>query len=469
MRPFNSLPARSFLLIVAFSISFASLLEAQTEADRKIIEMATVIEKHVSEIRGHPIKRSVEKGIYTRDQLMEFLEENFDKEMPEEKMAAWEASLKIFGYIPEEMDLEETLMAFLVSQIGGFYDPEEKRLNCLTSKLTFLQRIVMAHEIAHSLQDQYMDLTGYYKDVEFNDDILAARQSVIEGEATRIMNTYPQRYPREMAEDMSEVKPMDLGMFMAEQLASLQGAPPYFAETMTFPYVDGEKFIKDALKRGGWKVVDELYRNPPHSSEQILHPEKFFDRIEEPIKITLPDMEGVLGKEWQKISENSAGEIQVRILIKCTADPIRALRASAGWGGDTYSVYRRDDTGDTLMVWGLTFDTEKDAREFIDAEKKGLGRKYKAWGLAEKAEVQVEVDNALLEADLLKAENGATALFGRRGRDVVVLDSFPDDGPFLIKAFVKAFEFEKGTFDFEALKPPPFKEKKKEITSDGPW
>lgn len=476
MSPFSRLLIRfSFFILLSCQLA-VPFLEGQTEADRKIIDMALVIEEHVSEIRGNPIKRSVEKGIYTRDQLKEFLLKNFDKEMPEEKMAAWEATLKIFGFVPEEMDLHETLMTFLVSQIGGFYDPEEKRLNCLTSKLTFLQRIVMAHEIAHALQDQYMDLVGFYKDVEFNDDLLAARQAVIEGEATRVMNIYPLRYPREMAEDMSELKPMDLGVFMAEQLASVQGAPPYFAESMTFPYMDGEKFIRVALDRGGWKRVDELYRDPPHSSEQILHPEKFFEKTDEPVKITLPSMDEVLGGAWKKITENSAGEYQIRILIKCTADPIRALRASAGWGGDSYAVYRRDDTGDTLMVWALTFDTEKDAVEFIDAEKKGLGRKYKAWGLAEEAEVEMAAGEVAhgdkvktFKIHQLKARNGATAFFGRRGRDVVVLDSFPDDLDLLTRAFLRALEFEKGTFDFEALKPPPYKDPSSAGIGDGPW
>lgn len=428
-------------------IILMALALPQTDADRKILEMADRIETQVAEIREQPVKRSVEKGIYNKVQLKEFILENFAEELPDERLAGLQAALTIFGLIPEEMELKQTLVDFYVSQIGGFYDPKVKKLYCMTTNITVMQRIVMAHEIAHSLQDQYMDLESYYMSVKLNDDLMTARLSVIEGEATHVMNVYPKRYPLEIVDDLEDLNAMDVGIFAMQQFAALKSAPPYFMDSMTFSYTSGERFIRHAMKEGGWKRVDELYLDPPESTEQIIHPEKFFGEKDEPQKITLPAQEGL-----ELIYENTMGEFQVEILLKYTADPIRAMRAAPGWDGDTYHVYRHGDSGAEFMVWALTFDTEKDARQFVDAERKALRKKYESWGGNESD----EGSHLLFEAG-----NNRSALVERRDTDVVVLDWVPGDLDILESLRKTAWTFEKGRFDFEAVKPVPYPEEGK--------
>jgi hypothetical protein len=432
-----------------------------TEADTKILEMAAEIEKRVAAIRGLKLKRPVGKGIYTREQLKGFILESFEKELPDEKAASWAASLKMFGMIPREMELKKTFIDFLVSQVGGFYDPEKKCLNCISTKLSIIAHIVMAHEILHSFQDQYVDLQGYYKDVEFNNDILGARQAVIEGEAQHLTTLYAQRHPAEMAAELAGARPADLGVFALQQFAASSGAPPYLMETMTFPYIVGERFIKTALRRGGWGAVDDLYRLPPHSTEQIAHPEKFFENRDEPVKIVLPGAEDLFGcdesKEWEKFDENTLGELQVKILIKLTADPIRAMRASVGWDGDTYVLYRRKKTEEDVMIWALTFDSVKDAEEFFDAEAKGLRLKYEA----RRTEGEGGGHGILQGSDgdgslaFFLDGNDKIAFLETRGKDVLVLDNFPVAGDLLGRARSAAWKFRKEEFDFHTLEPVP--------------
>jgi hypothetical protein len=442
---------------IAVFLLIASPAIAQTEADQKVLDKADEIEERVAAIRGLAFKRPVEKSIYSKDQLEEFLLANLDEELPDEKAEGWEMSLKIFGLIPQDMNVKETLVSFLVSQVGGFYDPDKKCLNCLSTKIEFLAHIVMAHEILHSLQDQYVDLEGYYADVEFNDDILGARQSVIEGEAQHLTTLYSRAHAFEMAADMAEVKPGDMGMFALEQFAALQGAPPYFTEVMTFPYLGGEKFIKAGLEEGGWAIVNALYKAPPHSTEQIIHPEKFFGERDEPVKIVLPDLGPVLGEGYENIYENTMGELQTSILIKLTADPIRAMRASAGWDGDTYAVFRDKESGRALMVWALTFDSAKDAAEFFEAESKGLRKKYEARAGGEDAAgghaiVGPAEGDDKASACFIDAE-GNTALLEMRGKDVVVLDNFPGKGDLLTAVREKAWTFTREEFDFKSFRP----------------
>ena len=55
---------------------------------------------------------------------------------------------------------------------------------------------------------------------------------------------------------------------------TLRTAPPIISESMIFPYFRGMVFCAALANEGGWKAVDEAYRNPPLSTEQIIHPGK---------------------------------------------------------------------------------------------------------------------------------------------------------------------------------------------------
>jgi len=458
--------------VVIFAL-FISTLSAQTESDTRILEMADRIETRVAKIRDHEFKKSVGKGIYDKEQLGEFILESFEEELPDEKAESWEASLKIFGLIPQKMDLKKTFVDFLVSQVGGFYDPEEKTLKCISSNLTFLLHIVMAHELLHALQDQYLDLNGYYKGVDFNDDLLGARQAVIEGEAQHMTTLYAQRYPQEIAGDMADMDPKDIGIFMIQQVAASQGAPPYFMETMTFPYIKGEQFIRKALDEGGWLMVDALYRRPPASTEQILHPEKFFGDRDDPVKVVLPDMAPVLGSGYEKIYENTMGEMQLGVLVKLTVDPIRAMRAAKGWDGDTYAVYRHAPTGRSLMIWAVVFDSEQDAQEFFEAEKKGFKNKYAAReGSFDVAQIHRAASELSFDPESIvhyAGRDGSIGVLHVHGKDVLVLDNFPGDFTLLDEAREAAWGFLRQEFELEELNPEPFQYRPPETKKRRPW
>ena len=47
---------------------------------------------------------------------------------------------------------------------------------------------------------------------------------------------------------------------------------------MIFPYLRGMVFCVKLTNEGGWKAIDEAYKNPPVSTEQILHPEKYLEQ-----------------------------------------------------------------------------------------------------------------------------------------------------------------------------------------------
>ena len=87
-------------------------------------------------------------------------------------------------------------------------------------------------------------------------------------------------------------------------------------------------FIARLANHGGWPAVDEAYRNPPLSTEQILHPEKYRDQIDLPMSIDL----GVLkpGDGWKEVCRNVLGEMQMGVMLRKHG----AKTAAPGWDGD---------------------------------------------------------------------------------------------------------------------------------------
>src|SRR6185436_6312774 len=71
--------------------------------------------------------------------------------------------------------------------------------------------------------------------------------------------------------------------------------PPVIIVPMVEPYFKGALLVSDAWARGGWPAVDDLYRHPPESTEQVLHPvEKLLDRRDPPVRISLAGSPSVL-------------------------------------------------------------------------------------------------------------------------------------------------------------------------------
>jgi len=139
-------------------------------------------------------------------------------------------------------------------------------------------------------------------------------------------------------------------------------APPVFRETMLFGYLKGMVFVLHLTNEGEWASVDRAFKNPPVSTEQILHPEKYLNDVDAPVAIDLPELSDVVGDDWNELGRNVLGELQISILLRKHWGP----RAAAGWDGDRYAVFRGPD-GQLGLVWFTTWDTAEDANEFAGA------------------------------------------------------------------------------------------------------
>jgi hypothetical protein len=135
-------------------------------------------------------------------------------------------------------------------------------------------------------------------------------------------------------------------------------------------YTKGALVSLAAYKRGGWKAVDELYKNPPESTEQTLHPDtKLFPTRDHPKQVTVPKLEGT------QLVDNVLGELMWQIYFALWT-PKAGTAPSEGWGGDHFQVARRAD-GHDVAEFATVWDTPNDAKEFYDAYVATLPARFK--------------------------------------------------------------------------------------------
>ena len=224
-----------------------------------------------------------------------------------------------------------------------------------------------AHEFTHQLQDQHFDLDKLGIDVSDQSDRSLARLALVEGDATSAQTTWMTQTLT--SQELGEVFAAGLD---PAALEAFNNAPEYLRETALFPYQEGLAFVMRLVATGGYPAVDAVFADPPDSTEQILHPDKYVNR-EAPIAVKIPaGLAKKIGAGWTEVGQDTLGEMLLRLWLKIGGTAgADATKAAAGWGGDRLALYRNPD-GKTAIVLVTDWDTAADATEFDTAARAAL-------------------------------------------------------------------------------------------------
>src|SRR6185295_13695104 len=291
------------------------------------------------------------------------------------------------------------------------------RLAGLESRGIDCDRLALMHELTHAAQWDSFDVPGLFSRLDGgNNDLILAVQSVIEGDATLVSWTHQLGNPGD------ETLGLIVGQYKSGILAGMAGTLPwYLRQSLTFPYGYGTAFIAEFLKAKGGRLeeVNELFRDLPLSTEQIMHPEKFLnpDQRDYPVLITLPNLTHLFGAPWTETFTNVHGEFGIACLLKDagSGERLSSTRKTVpmGWGGDRYVVLE-DGRETTLYVWFSTWDTEVDAERFYGAYRHLLEKKSGKQSLEQGNRVTFDAIKGRIFIEV-------------RGKDVLVLDGASAD------------------------------------------
>jgi hypothetical protein len=326
------------------------------------VSLMDSIQRQVSALRGLAPRRPVERAIMTAAELREYITRKLNEDYPKEEARSDLITLLAFGLLDSEMDLHGFYVDLYSEQIAGFYDSDAKKLYVISDLAQFgpLERTTFAHEYGHALQDQHFDLEGLGIDDERDSQRAAAIRALAEGDALLIMQQYMQRYfsPQDLAGLLEQLGAADQ--------STLENAPRVFQEELQFPYVYGLQFVQEFYNEGGWEAVNRVWADPPVSTEQIMHPERY--RADDaPQPVTLPPLTDTLGAGWRLMDEDSLGEFLLRVVLEGQIDSEEASAAAEGWGGDRYAVYYQEAQAQTVLALRTVWDTAAEATEFVGA------------------------------------------------------------------------------------------------------
>jgi len=348
------------ILAAALVLGAAGLLPARVDEAAKLVE----------EVRGRKFERAIPASEMGPEELRRVLRSKLAEGFPASPEDTLR-SLAALGLVEAAPNLLERLLDFYASQVVAFYDPEPRRFYLVrgaetpfggTAMEDLAERLILAHELTHALQDEALRLDRRFEELRDNTDRTLALQSLLEGEATLVMvRAALLNLPGADEETEEMIGPL-LSAGALERANVPKDIPEYFVDQLFFPYVEGTAFVRRAVKRGGWPEVDRLWRSPPLSTSEILHE----GPAPPPAEDLLPGPHAALAPSGARfLYADTLGEWTIRFLLRRTLEPEEADAASAGWRGDRLAFF--SSGAKIAFLWRLRFESPGAAARFEGA------------------------------------------------------------------------------------------------------
>jgi hypothetical protein len=327
--------------------------EREARGDADLARLVDSLRAPVEQATGLRFTSPPRSAMRSREQVRAYLIAKLDEELPPKRLNGLQTAYRLFGLLPDTLQLRPLLLDLYTEQVAGFYDPDSAMLFGVEGADRTQLRLVLAHELIHALQGQYLPLDSILGARE-NNDRLAAAQAILEGQATLASLEV-------LAPGQGVAQNPQFWELYREQVRQQQSSMPVFRraplvlrESLIFPYLQGAEFMH------WWETEgrDSLPYGPrmPVSTEQVLHPARY-GRGDAPVGLVFPPDSTV-------IYEDVLGENEIRVILATLAgsDEVQTV-VPIGWGGDRFRLYRTPE-GETL-VWYVVWDDERSEARFL--------------------------------------------------------------------------------------------------------
>jgi hypothetical protein len=343
-------------LLLACGLSLACRGEArQTQArgEQDLARLVDSLRGPVEQAAGLRFTTPPRSAMRSRDQVRAYLIRKLDQELPPKRLQGLETTYRLFGLLPDTLQLRPLLIDLYTEQVAGFYDPDSATLFGVEGADRTQLRLVLAHELIHALQGQYLRLDSIL-DARENNDRLSAAQAILEGQATLASLEV-------LAPGYDVAQNPQFWELYREQVRRQQSSMPVFRraplvlrETLIFPYLQGAEFMHwwDRERRDSMPYGPRM----PVSTEQVLYPDRYA-RGDVPVPIRFRDESGV-------VHEDVLGESEIRVILATLAgsDEVQTV-LPIGWGGDRYRLYQPAEG--PALVWYVVWDDTRSAERFL--------------------------------------------------------------------------------------------------------
>lgn len=253
------------------------------------------------------------------------------------------ASMRALGLVAGEYDLER-LTQGSAGAVAAFFDPDTDEIvvpaNYRTAELDPYQESVLIHEMTHALQDQHFDLDAIWESDDEHDTI--AGDVLVEGDASAIQAMF-----------LSSLDAAAFDAYLDAQSEAVDTAtsaieefylPPAFKFVLQVPYVVGPSLAWMLRGRGGLDELNRAFEHPPITDRDALNPYVYVYGNAGALRVTEPKASnGATNPE-----SGVFGSMMLMALLNVGLDPLDAINAADGWGGDHYVMY--DDAAGAACI-----------------------------------------------------------------------------------------------------------------------
>lgn len=325
----------------------------EAQSDAQVQELAHELLPRIERAAGLSFKQPPAIAIRDADAVRSYLVHKLDDEYPADEFGHLVTAYRLFGLLPDTVDLRALLVDLYTEQVRGYYDPDSATLYVVAGAPAGELRATLAHELVHALQGQHVPLDSLLSLRGRNDQRMAV-QAVMEGQAmlATLLALDPSLDVGAIPDLWRTVR--ERVRAQQERMPVLAAAPRVIREGLLFPYLDGMDFVRWFVTAHG----DTVPFGPrlPASTEQILHPDRY-QRGDVPVALAFQD-DGAL------LYEDGLGEFETRILlVELTGSEAAAAAAAGDWGGDRYGLFPAPNGG-TALVWWTVWDSERAADRF---------------------------------------------------------------------------------------------------------
>ena len=362
-------------------------------------ELAAVVNRsmaRVERVRRLEFKESVPVDVISREEFANDTAASFanvSRNASLHQNVKWEAMFML----GESESATEQLESNRAGSVLGYYSPTEDRIVIVSENTESpkMDEITLSQELFHALQEHRFNISEMNQSTQ---ELHNARDGIIEGDGNYVDHLYQQRCES------------DWDCLQPQSEAGGGGGDRHIGIALTKlqPYSDGPVFVQELHESEGWEAVNDVYENPPASTEQTIHTEKYGE--DEPTAVsvsdtssdewTVPDM-GNGSIDYASFGEAglytmlwypSYAETQTTGAPTNVVIPVNHLLAPAqneatldlynyshpytdGWDGDRLVPYAADDstaTNETAYVWKSAWDSPADAEAFAEGYRQLL-------------------------------------------------------------------------------------------------
>lgn len=344
---------RAALAVFAGAALLACEPGPKPQSEDAVRAMAREVEADVARVVGLSFKQPPAIALRSREQVHDYLVNKLAEDYSEEELAQVERAYRLFGMLPDTLDLRRLLLQLYAEQIVGYYDPDSTTLYIVQGAAVENVRMTLMHELVHALQDQYVQLDSLLT-IEHDNDRRTAAQAVMEGQATLV--SVRLLLPNQDVDQMPELWQNYRATVEQQHQAMpvFSSAPRIVREALIFPYLGGADFVRWFNRQ----FRDTVPFGPrlPTSTEQILHTDRYLAG-DQPVGLAFQPSPSI---EY----DDDLGEFETRIfLTDVTGSETIAHAGAQGWGGDRYAVVATGD-GEHVLVWWTVWDDAQAARRF---------------------------------------------------------------------------------------------------------